>query len=87
MPKPGGQIFCSSPLYFPEHQKPYDFFRYTHYGLRLLFENASFRIVRLEWLEGFFGTVCFQFRQRIGCCRPGPGRWPRVRGRFTCRCC
>ena len=61
--KPGGQIFCSCPLYFPEHQVPYDFFRYTQYGLRLLFEKAGFRVVRVEWLEGFFGTVGFQFRE------------------------
>ena len=27
--KPGGRIFLSAPLFFAEHQKPYDFFRYT----------------------------------------------------------
>lgn len=60
--KPGGRIFCSVPLFFQEHQAPYDFFRYTQYGLRKLFTDAGFEIVRLEWLEGFFGTVAYEFR-------------------------
>ncbi len=61
--KPGGLILCSCPLFFPEHQKPYDFFRYTQYALRLLFEGAGFRIRKLEWLEGYFGTVGYQLLQ------------------------
>lgn len=61
--KPGGVILCSCPLYFPEHQKPYDYFRYTQYALRLLFEGAGFRIRSLDWLEGYFGTVGYQLLQ------------------------
>lgn len=61
--KPGGRILCSCPLYFPEHQRPYDFFRYTQYGLRKLFGDAGFEIRRLDWLEGYLGTVGFQFRE------------------------
>jgi SAM-dependent methyltransferase len=61
--KPGGQILCSCPLYFHEHQKPYDFFRYTKYGLRHLFELAGFEVTRISWLEGYFGTIAHQFRQ------------------------
>lgn len=61
--KPGGKILCSCPLFYPEHQKPYDYFRYTKYGLRTLFEFASFEAVQVRWLEGYFGTVAFQFHQ------------------------
>lgn len=61
--KPGGRILCSCPLYYPEHQKPFDYYRYTRYGLRHLFERAGFEDVRIRWLEGYFGTVAFQFRQ------------------------
>ena len=61
--KPGGQILCSCPLFFPEHQKPYDFFRYTQFGLRRLFGDAGFDIVRLDWLEGYLGTVGYQFHE------------------------
>lgn len=61
--KPGGQILCSCPLSFHEHQKPYDYFRYTKYGLRYLFEQAGFEVTTLTWLEGYFGTVAYQFRR------------------------
>lgn len=60
--KPGGRLFLSAPLYFQEHQKPYDFYRYTQYGFRRLFEEAGFEIVRMNWLEGFFGTVSYDYR-------------------------
>jgi SAM-dependent methyltransferase len=58
--KPGGLILCSCPLYFPEHQRPYDYYRYTQYALRMLFEGAGFDIRSLDWLEGYFGTVAYQ---------------------------
>jgi SAM-dependent methyltransferase len=61
--KPGGRIFCSAPLFFPEHQQPYDYFRYTRFALRKLFEEAGFDVVRIDWLEGYFGTVSYQFDQ------------------------
>lgn len=59
--KPGGKIFCSVPLFFGEHQVPYDFYRYTQYALRRLFDEAGFEIISLTWLEGYFGTVSYQF--------------------------
>lgn len=61
--KPGGQMLCTCPLFFHEHQKPYDFFRYTRYGLRHLFEQAGFEVQRIAWLEGYFGTVAYQFQR------------------------
>jgi SAM-dependent methyltransferase len=61
--KPGGLILCTCPLFYPEHHGPYDFFRYTQYGLRKLFTEAGFRVQRLDWLEGYFGTVGFQFHE------------------------
>lgn len=61
--KPGGRLFCSAPLFYAEHQKPYDFYRYTKFGLRRLFEDAGFTVVRIEWLEGYFGTIAYQLAQ------------------------
>jgi len=37
--KPGGIIIGSSPFVFPIHDEPYDFYRYTKYGLMNLFQN------------------------------------------------
>jgi SAM-dependent methyltransferase len=59
--KPGGRLFCSVPLFYNEHQVPYDYFRYTQYGLRRVFTDAGFKVVRLDWLEGYFGTLSYQF--------------------------
>ena len=61
--EPGGLILCSVPLFYEEHQKPYDYFRYTQFALRKLFEDAGFVIERIDWLEGYFGTVSYQFSQ------------------------
>lgn len=60
--KPGGAIICTCPFYYEEHEKPYDFYRYTQFAHRHLFEKAGFQIDRLEWLEGYFGTLAYQFQ-------------------------
>lgn len=44
---PGGHVILTVPQYFPVHEEPYDFFRYTPYGVRHLFEKAGFEIVKL----------------------------------------
>jgi SAM-dependent methyltransferase len=58
--KPGGAIICTAPLFYEEHEVPYDFYRYTQFGHRHLFAEAGFRIDRIEWLEGYLGTVAYQ---------------------------
>ncbi len=40
--KPGGQLLMTVPMAQLEHQTPYDFFRYTSYGLKALCERAGF---------------------------------------------
>ncbi len=56
----GGLLFCSVPLFYAEHQAPHDYYRYTQYGLRHLFEGAGFEVRRLTWLEGYLGTASYQ---------------------------
>jgi SAM-dependent methyltransferase len=58
--KKSGRILCSTPLFYEEHEIPYDFYRYTQYAHQRLFSDAGFRIDRLEWMEGYFGTVAYQ---------------------------
>jgi SAM-dependent methyltransferase len=74
--KPGGQIFASAPLFYEEHEQPYDFYRYTQFGLRRLFEAAGFRDLRIDWLEGYLGTVSYEldvFARAV----EGTNRWRR----------
>ena len=58
--KPGGTLWLSTPLFFAEHEAPHDYFRYTQYGLRYLLESTGFVIVRIDWLEGYYGTLAYQ---------------------------
>ncbi len=57
---PGGKLWLTAPLFFQENEQPYDHFRFTQFGLRKLLSDAGFRIDRLEWLEGYCGTLGYQ---------------------------
>lgn len=58
--KPGGKLWCSAPLFCEEHETPYDFFRYTQFGFSHVLESARFKIERIQWLEGYLGTLSYQ---------------------------
>jgi len=80
--KPGGKLIYSAPFIFEEHEVPYDYFRYTQYGVRYLFTQAGFICERLDWLEGYFGTVGYQMNcmsrqlpRRAQDIRPGALGW------------
>ena len=53
-------MIYTGPLFFEEHEVPYDFYRYTQFAVHHLFTTTGFRIERLDWLEGYFGTVAYQ---------------------------
>ena len=61
--RPGGRMLLSAPLFYEEHQQPYDFYRYTRFALRHLFEEAGYTIESIEPLEGYYGTVAHAFHQ------------------------
>lgn len=41
--KPGGLLLLSAPFQWRVHAYPSDYFRYTFYGLRVLFQNIDFQ--------------------------------------------
>jgi SAM-dependent methyltransferase len=43
--KPGGRLIISAPFLYPSHDIPYDFRRYTAFGLRSILEQAGFRLI------------------------------------------
>ena len=59
---PGGRMICTAPLFYEEHEQPFDFFRYTQFAHRYLFTQAGFNVERVEWLEGFFGTCGYMLQ-------------------------
>jgi ubiquinone/menaquinone biosynthesis C-methylase UbiE len=60
--KPGGTLWLTAPLFYAEHERPYDFFRYTQFGLRHLLESERFEVLELDWMEGYLGTLSYQAR-------------------------
>jgi SAM-dependent methyltransferase len=43
--RPNGYLILTGPFYWPLHEEPYDFFRFTKYGFEHLLKDAGF----LEW--------------------------------------
>ena len=52
--KTGGTVFLTVPWQWWIHESPYDFYRYTPYGLRHMFKKAGFVDVQIEAQGGFF---------------------------------
>lgn len=55
--KEEGLIYLTTNFLFPIHSSPYDFFRFTNFGLEHLFNEAGFKILSLEPRGGFFYFV------------------------------
>ncbi len=52
----GGYAIYSVPLFWHLHEEPRDFYRYTKWGLKYLFEKNGFEIIELKALSGFLVT-------------------------------
>lgn len=40
----GGTLLISGPFYWPLHEEPHDYFRFTEYGFRALLEDSGFHV-------------------------------------------
>jgi len=58
--KKGGKLVCSVPHLSRLHEAPQDYFRYTKYGLRSLFENAGFKVISVRSRGGLFSFLGHQ---------------------------
>jgi len=56
--KPGGQMLVTIPFAWNEHEAPYDFARYTSFGIQSIMEKHGFEIIRLHKTTTGFETVC-----------------------------
>jgi SAM-dependent methyltransferase len=45
--KPGGYLILSTPMYWPRHEVPYDYFRYPYDGLLHLIKASGFELTEL----------------------------------------
>jgi SAM-dependent methyltransferase len=55
--KKGGKVIFTVPQTYECHAKPYDFYRFTEFSLRRLFEENGFDIIEIFGLEGAFATI------------------------------
>lgn len=61
--RPGGSLWLTAPFVWPLHEEPYDFFRYTPYGLESLTSAAGFRGIEIEARTGYFGSIAMMLEQ------------------------
>ncbi|MCI5140299.1 MAG: class I SAM-dependent methyltransferase [Candidatus Electrothrix sp. ATG1] len=52
--KPGGRLYITVPMAQNEHQTPYDFYRYTSYGIKSICSNAGFREISVVPFGGLW---------------------------------
>jgi SAM-dependent methyltransferase len=53
----GGQLLLSVPFVWDEHEVPYDFARYTSFGLRHVLESAGYEVLELRKSTTYVLTV------------------------------
>jgi SAM-dependent methyltransferase len=75
--RPGGCLVLQVPWQWWVHEAPYDYFRYTPYGLKYICAKAGFVDIRVEPVGGFFSMFILKFnyfssRFVMG---PRPFRW------------
>lgn len=58
--KPGGKLFMTVPMAHEEHQTPYDFFRYTSYGIRSICDNAGFKRTTVKPFGGIAIRLAYE---------------------------
>ncbi len=57
--KPGGEAWLTAPFYYEEHEKPWDFWRFSQFGWRQLADVSGFEVVEIERMEGFYATLSY----------------------------
>lgn len=73
--KPGGTAIYSVPFIWHLHEEPRDFYRYSKYGLKYLFEKSDFEVLEIIPLSGFWVTFGQLFVYYIYRFNRGPLRY------------
>jgi SAM-dependent methyltransferase len=64
--KRGGHFIVSGPMYWPHHEEPYDFFRFTKHGFKYIIEKAGFEVVTIKANGGSWATAGQSLIHAIG---------------------
>jgi SAM-dependent methyltransferase len=57
--KPGGEVWLTAPFYYEEHEKPWDFYRFTRFAWQHFADAVGFEVVEIEPMEGYYGTLAY----------------------------
>jgi SAM-dependent methyltransferase len=55
--RPGGVLILTAPMQWRHHEIPYDYFRFTRFGIESLLENGGFEIVEKSSTGGVFALI------------------------------
>lgn len=55
--KINGHIIVSAPFCWELHEEPYDFYRYSKYGLRAMLEKAGFKVISIKANGGKWAAI------------------------------
>lgn len=64
--KPGGYLILTAPQTWGLHEEPYDFFRFTRYGLTSLAERSAFRVEYVRADSGPWITIGQRASELVG---------------------
>lgn len=63
--KPGGRVLLSIPFAWDEHEKPYDFWRFSSFGIKSLLESKSFTVIETIKVESYIESIFQLFSNYI----------------------
>jgi len=55
--KRGGILLMTVPFYYWIHEKPFDYYRYTHFGLEKMFKESGFEIIEIKSTGGILEVM------------------------------
>ncbi|WOJ92971.1 class I SAM-dependent methyltransferase [Congregibacter variabilis] len=70
--KPGGAMILQVPFMWGVHEAPHDYFRYTNFGLKYLFEKAGFVDIVVHPQTGFWAMWTMKFNYQTARLIRGP---------------
>jgi SAM-dependent methyltransferase len=76
--KSGGIAIYSVPFIWHLHEEPRDFYRFSKYGLKYLFEKTGFEILEIRALSGFWATFGQLFVYNLYRINIGPLKWFKI---------
>jgi SAM-dependent methyltransferase len=76
--KPDGKLFMTVPMAQNEHQVPYDFFRYTSYGLESICKHSGFQSVKIIPLGGVWVRWAYELPRGLSIFPPSGVRSKKI---------